>query len=947
MRKKLIEVALPLEAINREAAREKSIRHGHPSTLHLWWARRPLAACRAVLFASLVDDPDQENVPVSLLERIDRLPLPEDRGPTWSELPRGEQRRKRLFAFIEKLVKWENTSNAEIIETARDLIRATTGGNPPPVLDPFCGGGSIPLEAQRLGMEPRGSDLNPVAVLITKALIEIPPRFANQPPVNPEDRERGMGTQWHGAAGLAADVRYYGDWILKEAEKRIGHLYPKLTLGKDQGGGEATVVAWMWARTIRCPNPACGAQMPLVRSFWLAQKRGQQAWIDPVIDRAARSVAFAVRTGGGAPRPGTVNRGGATCIVCATPVPFEYVRAEGKAGRMGSQLMAVAAEGNRRRLYLPASEDQVRIARSAQPQWSPDIEMPHNPFSVRPPLYGLRTYADVFTPRQLVALETFHELIALVRDRVRQDAEAARALGTTVGRATGGSQANAYGDAVATYLAFAVDKGANYWSTLCAWHSGLGKMVSTFSRQAMPMIWDYTEANPFSGSSGNFKSGVDQATEALKNVPASPPGVAQQMDATESATNAQRVVIATDPPYYNNVDYADLSDYFYVWLRRSLAGSYPELFATLLTPKDKELVATPYRFDGDKTKARKFFEQGLWGVFAAAREAQHEDYPLTVFYAFKQSETEEETGTASPNNAVSASTGWETMLTGLLRSGLTVVGTWPMRTELVSALKGHMSVLASSIVLVCRPRAEAAALATRREFQQALKAELPEALRKLQHGNIPPVDLAQAAIGPGMAVFSRYSRVLDANGQPLSVRTALQLINQVLDEVLAEQDSEYDPPTRWAVAWFEQFGMNEGGFGDAETLSKAKAVAVAGLEEAGILRARSGRVRLLRRDELPGDWDPTKDRRITVWEVTEHLIRAQQSHGDSGAATLLAKVGGLGDVARDLAYRLYVICDRKGWAQEALAYNGLVAAWPEIARLATSAPSTPAQGRLI
>jgi putative DNA methylase len=918
--RKLIEVALPLEAINTASAREKSIRHGHPSTLHLWWARRPLAACRAVLFASLVDDPSSH--------------------PDRFQTEEAQQReRERLFGIIERLVKWENSTNEHVLREAREEILKHTNGNPPPVYDPFAGGGSIPLEAQRLGLEAHASDLNPVAVLINKALIEIPPRFANMPPVNPFDRNQ-IGAEWKGAAGLAADVRYYGKWIRDEAERRIGHLYPKVQLPKEYGGGEATVIAWLWARTVKCPNPACGAQMPLVRSFALSTKKGKAVWIEPVSDRVTKRVRFEVRTGGGkVTDEDTVNRRGGRCILCGTPVPFEYIRTEGKAKRMGIQMTAIVADGPRGRVYLPSNEYHEAIAQEAHPDWTPDIEMPYNPFSVRPPLYGLYTFADLFTDRQLVALTAFNRIVIESRERIRNDAEKS---GLSVNIAV------SYADAITTYLGLVLSRITNTICALSLWSSTRDQSVNVFGRQALPMSWDFPEVNPFAGAAGDFGETSLSMSKSLINVPASSKAFVLQRDATTTNSIQKSFIVSTDPPYYNNIDYADLSDFFYVWLRHTLGNIHPELFNTLLVPKAQELVATPYRFDGDKKKAQDFFEQGLGRAFSQMCKIQDPDYPLTVFYAFKQAESDE--NVEGIDNGVStsiASTGWETMLEGLIEAGLMVNGTWPMRTERPTGVKVTFNALASSIVLVCRPRPEDARAATRREFLNALKAELPSALRRLQQGNIAPVDLAQAAIGPGMAVFSRYSKVVESDGSPMRVRTALQIINQELDAVLAEQEGEFDGDTRWAIAWFDQYGVNEGPYGVAETLSKAKNTSVEGMVEAGIVVARSGKVRLLSRDELPADWDPGRDRRVTVWEVAQHLVHALDKRGEGGAAALLAQLGGEGEIARDLAYRLYTTCERKGWAQEALAYNSLVVAWPEIRRLAAEAQRGGAvQGRM-
>ncbi|MEO0248549.1 MAG: DUF1156 domain-containing protein [candidate division WOR-3 bacterium] len=904
-RKKLIEVALPLEAINAASAREKSIRHGHPSTLHLWWSRKPLATCRAVLFASIVDDPSSWP---------EQFPTEEAQGAE----------RQRLFGIIERLVKWESSNDEAVLKEARQEILKATDGHPPPVLDPFCGGGSIPLEAQRLGLEAHASDLNPVAVLITKALIEIPPKFAGMPPVNPDARKKSQRTlkgakEWKGAEGLAEDVRYYGKWMRDEAERRIGHLYPKAKL---PDGTEATVIAWLWARTVKCPNPACGAMMPLTSKFALSTRKGKEAWAEPVVD-GNREIRFEVRTGRVVMQNGTKGRGKSRCLFCGIDnITDGMLRDQAKQYGMGSQLIAIVAEGNRGRIYVSPpsySEDNIETPETS---WL-DQPLPENPRWFSPPGYGLRNFKDLFTPRQLVALTAFSDLVAEARERALADALAA-GLHEGEGIAAGGRGARAYADAVATYLAIIVDKNADYWSTICSWHSGRDLIRNTFARQAIPMVWDYAEANPFSNSSGNFLGAVDWVADVLRALSPRADGSAKQYDSTTFIPPDISPIISTDPPYYDNIGYADLSDFFYVWLRRALAQVHPEIFSTLLVPKERELVATPYRFNGSKKEAGRFFEEGLGRTFDLTRRICREDFPITVYYAFKQAE--EEAADSGP-----ASTGWEVMLASLVASGYVITGTWPMRTELANrSVSLGTNALASSIVLVCRPRPGDAPLATRREFIAALKRELPPALQQLQKGNIAPVDLAQAAIGPGMAIFSRYSKVLEADGTPMRVRTALQLINQHLDEYLSEQEGEYDPDTRWALSWFEQYGMKEGPFGDAETLSKAKNTSVEGMVQAGILRAGAGKARLLGREEMDPEWDPSTDRRLTVWEATQHLIRALEGQGEEAAAELQSRLGGYAESARDLAYRLYSICERKGWAQEAISYNALVAVWPRL-----------------
>jgi putative DNA methylase len=890
VKKKLIEVALPLDKINAAAAKEKNLRHGHPSTLHLWWARRPLAACRAVLFASLVDDPSAHP---------DRFPTDEAQ----------QVERDRLFAILEALVLWENSTSDEVLKSARDEIEKSALGVLPSIYDPFCGGGSIPLEAQRLGLQAHGTDLNPVAVLVTKALIEIPPKFGGHRPVNPEARRHEAIRSYRGAQGLADDVRFYGRWMRDRAWDRLRGLYPDASL---PDGKRARVIAWIWARTVKCPNPACGAAMPLVKSYELAKKDGKRAWVEPVVDQVARSVSFKIGTGNGSvPSAPKIGRGAKfKCTVCGEPASDVHIKTEGSCGRMGSQLMAIVAQGQRGRIYLPPDPDHVRVAENASYDWAPDQLLGNDPRAIWCVLYGLRSYRDLFTKRQLAALSTFSGMIDEVKEQILSNGATPE-----------------YAEAVATYLSLAVSKMSDYCSTLCTWMPGVKYEVvrGTFARQGLPMSWDYAEANVFAESSGDFYEQVNRIALALETGPlAAKPGDVRQSDAASTAPITG--VYCTDPPYYDNIGYADLSDYFYVWLRRCLKPLYPDLFATMLVPKSQELVATPYRFDGSTERARAFFEEGFGQAFDRMRKGQLGDYPLTVFYAFKQAESNDDS-----EEVESASTGWETMLEGLMKAGFQVTGTWPLRSErLVRSVAIGTNALASSIVLVCRPRPLGASVATEMGLQQALRAELPAALRTMQQESVAPVDLAQAAIGPGMAVYSRYSKVLGPDGNEIPVRRALEMINRVLDEVLSEQESEFDTDTRFALAWFQQYGMNSGTFGVADVLSRAMNIGVTGMESAGILEAKAGTVRLLKWEELPEDWDPEKDRRLTVWEMTHHMIRLMYKESDEAAARVLAKLGDEGEKARDLAYRLYQICERSKWSQEAQPYNALVVAWPNL-----------------
>ena len=964
-KKKLIEVALPLEAINVASAREKSIRHGHPSTLHLWWARRPLAAARAVIFAQMVDDPSA-HPDIFKTEKAQ------------------EKERQRLFRIIEELVKWENTTNETVLQQARDEIwqswRYTCAENAdhprakelfhryklPAFHDPFAGGGALPLEAQRLGLESYASDLNPVAVLINKAMIEIPPKFGGKPPVNPswqnkKEDEKAM-TLWKGAQGLAEDVRYYGQWMRDEAEKRIGHLYPKIEVTaemtqerpdlKKYEGKKLTVIAWLWARTVKSPNPAfANVNVPLASTFMLSTKAGKEAYVEPVIEGG--SYRFTVKVGkpkdAEAAKIGTKLSRGANfqCLMSGTPMAPQYIKDEGKAGRMSARLMAIVAEGERGRVYLAPTSEMEAIAQTAQPTWKPETSLPADMRSHWTPPYGLTTYGDLFTPRQLVALTTFSDLVQEARERVKRDAIQAGLPDDGKALETGGTGATAYADAVGVYLALMVSRSADRHNTICSWDMGPTSSKSStgsparsasirnaFSRQALPMSWDYAEGNPFSESATNFLDSANWIAKVLDRLRAAGNGEAQQRDAAREGLGD--TVVSTDPPYYDNIGYADLSDFFYVWLRRSLQPVFPDLFATLAVPKAEELVATPYRH-GSKAKAETFFLDGMTQAMHRLAEQAHPAFPVTIYYAFKQAESDGDDGTTN--------TGWDTFLAAVIEAGFAISGTWPMRTELSNRMIGSgTNALASSIVLVCRQRAANAAITTRREFVAALKAELPQALAHLQAGNIAPVDLAQAAIGPGMAVYTRYAKVLDAEGKPLSVRAALALINQSLDEALAEQEGDFDADTRWALTWFEQTGFAEGDYGIAEQLSKSKNTAVTGLVETGILVSKAGKVRLLKPAELAADWDPTTDARLTVWEMVHQLIRVLEAGGESAAAMLVAKLGSKAETARELCYRLYTLCERKKRAIEALAYNGLVQSWPEITRLARESPRAATPG---
>lgn len=948
--RKLIEVALPLDAINLACAKEKSIRHGHPSTLHLWWARRPLAAARAVIFAQLVNDPGYQ----------------QGGGFKYGKNKReAALERKRLFKIIEDLVVWENTTNEQVLEAARveimrswrevcDLNRDHPQSaelfNPdqlPALQDPFAGGGAIPLEAQRLGMKAFASDLNPVAVMINKALIEIPSKFAGRAPVGPEIEGKGKGKKiplalsWPGAKGLAEDISRYGYWMREEAEKRIGHLYPQIEVTAEMAserpdllsliGKKFTVIAWLWARTVKSPNPAFShVDVPLISSFVLCSKEGQEVYLKPNVKGDKFDFSIMMGTPPTEADSGTKAGGkgaGFYCLVSQAPMSGKYLKSEAVSGRMGQYLFAAVADGPNGRIYLPTTAEMELAAKNVRPTWSPQIPLSGKARD-QMPLYGMETFADLFTQRQLVALTTLSDLLSEAREKIRLDAVRAGMSDDDKGLDEGGTGARSYAEAVSVYLAFCLDKNTITNTTMATWQKDPDRLTQAFSRQAIAMTWDFAEANPLSDAGGGFGITPSAISKVLSRLPVDcPVGTAFQQNA--STMDIERRVVSTDPPYYDNICYADLSDYFYVWLRKSLQPVYPSLFATVVTPKAEELVASPYRHS-EKSEAEAFFLEGMTHALRRLAEQAHPSAPLTIYYAFKQSDTDSESRTSS--------TGWVIFLEAVHSAGLQLSGTWPMRTELTGSLKKRVNALASSIILVCRKRPSDAPSISRREFLRELNAKLPEALDEMTKGSgddrspVAPVDLSQAIIGPGMAVFSKYSSVLEADGSPMSVRTALQLINRFLAE------DDFDRDTQFCLHWFEQYGWKEGPFGDAETLSRAKGTSVNGVRDAGVVESGGGAVRLLKWSDYKSNWDPHTDTRNPIWETLHHLIRALKNEGESGAGLLLAAAKSQAEATRQLAYRLYTLCERQGWAEDARAYNELITSWTGIETAAAANP---------
>lgn len=936
-RKKLIEVSIPLEAINLASKKQKAPK-GYPTALHKYWAQRPIAACRAVLFAQLVDDPSSWP---------DRFPTEEVQ----------DLERRRLHKVIEAMVPWEASNDEATLNAARwEIARSVAWGlgeeppakddgeailnylqtNAPPVYDPFSGGGSIPLEAQRLGLRAYGSDLNPVAVLIGKALVEIPPKFCGAPPINPKSRaEVARGGKWNGkgAHGLADDVRFYGQWMRDEAEKRIGYLYPK---AKMPDGSEATIIAWLWARTVRSPDPvAKGAMVPLVSSFMLSTKEGKKSWVEVVIDaKTSDGWRFEVKSGSlDAAREkllknGTVKRsGGGTCVLTGASMPFAYLRSEANSGRFGDRLMAIVAEGSKGRVYLSPTDEQEQVARLPRPE-APEGEISHWPGRTNVVEYGMKTFTSLFTPRQLVALTTFSDLVNEARNKALADALIV-GLPSTARLADGGTGAEAYADAVATYLAFCISRASDYGSTIATWLTDDNAIRGTFGRQALPMTWDFCEGSYFGDSSASFTTIVRTISAVIEHQRLTGVGSISNIDAPKNGYPVRPCVINTDPPYYDNIGYADLSDFFYIWLRRSLAPIWPDLFRRLTTPKVEELVATPYKHGG-KENAEEFFMKGMGEALTAMRKAATDGEPLAIYYAFKQSE-------AAQDGVTSA--GWASFLQAVVDAGLVVDGTWPMRTESAGRLIGNKAnALASSIVLVCRKRAEGAPVITRSDFVRALRKEMPDAIDDIRKAGVGPVDMQQSVIGPGMGIFSRHAVVLEDDDSAMPVKTALSLINRVWEEIDQELDAAFDAETQVALAWFATYGFDSRQSGELITLANAKNIGTNALFESGVFKDLKGKTALTLRDELPKGWTPATDKSLTVWECVQHTARVLNAEDGGGAAAgrLVAQMGPKAAEARALAYRLFEIATQKGWAAEALIYNELAQEWPRLEDLASS-----------
>lgn len=903
-KRKLIEVALPLEAINVASFAEKNRKVGKPQNLHQWWSRKPVTAARAMLIAQLVDDPSCHP---------ETFPTEED--------VRAE--RARLHSLIERSVEWEEVvrPTPQFLADLRAVLPDVT------ITDPFVGGGSLALAAAQLGVNSASSDLNPVAVALSRALVDVPTRFLNRDPVNPGARDAQFPLR-SGTAGLVADVEAYGQWMLAEARARLGQHYPPIE-GR-------TVLAWVWARQVLCPNPACQIQVPLVSKWTLAKKRGKEVVMVPrvVHEPAARGGSRFEFTISKDRRDlltrGTMSgRTGTECLNCGTAISVAHVRSEAMAGRMSLTLTAIAADGGRTREYFAPTAEHKAAAQVERPMDSISGAISTNPRWFSPPLYGLTDFSDLFTDRQLLAVTTFSDLVGEARKNVYADALAS---GLPEGEplTQGGDGAVAYSEAIALYLALAVSRLANWSNNQCSWESTGEVSQQMYSGQAMGMAWDVSEANVLGdGNSGSFLACLRNIVSPLKL--ASLRGQHRVVMADARNAPIAGLVVATDPPYFDNIDYSDLSDFFYVWQRRMLGGVFPELYGTILVPKGEELVANAYRSGGNDAAANDFLD-GFRGVFAHFRESVASEFPVVVYYASKQAES-----------LGQGNSRWSTILQAMVDEGWSVVRTWPIRTENVSRRVAiGTNSMSTSSVLVLRPRPAQAPQVSMQTFLADLRVHLAEALTDLEQSGVAPVDMQQAAIGPGIEVFSRFSAVLEADGRPMSVAAALVRINDVLDELLNEQEGDFDAPTRFALQWYRHRGYESGLFGDADDLARGRNTSVDEMEREGILEKRAGHVRLFRAEDLPANYDVAKDSRTSDWEALHHLIRVLERDGIAHAGAFLQVAMGRpdgaidADLVKELAHLLFRIAEGNGWTKDALSFNNLVTSWPEILDAARS-----------
>jgi putative DNA methylase len=883
-RRKLIEVALPLTAISAASKADKDRKTGTVRSVHKWFAPMPGPAIRALVLASVLDDSEDPQARLKDLSLIESM-VPADGGA-----PREEDLR-RVRARLRQ----------------QDEL--------PTIIDPFCGGGSTLVESQRLGLAAIGSDLNPVPTLISKILAELVPQFRDQSPLAPDSGRLPVLDTY---GGVLHDLQYYAKLIQERVYKAVASAYPP---------GTDSFVAWLWCRTVPCPNPACGRTAPLYGLTHLSKLKRDYAYLVPQVTE--HGVVHRVATGPGVPQPPSKQAGKSRfiCLACTTPFDQRYIRQQAQQGKMGLQLLADVRAVDGRRVY---SADTPAAGGFGSPGM---VEIPLvGKAAMNVGLYGISTLAGLFTSRQAATLESFAAEIG----RVQEDIAAA-----------GGS--SAYVSVLQGLLSLALGKLAQSNCALVRWRidsrSGSAKAEPAFGTQAVPMLWDFAETNPFGASVGSWMLQVDGVAAAVRTLPKSGPPASVSLAAAQDMAPGREAhaLLITDPPYFDQIQYADISDFFYYFHRAALREAFPALYGTVTTPKSVELVANPWRHGGDADAARDHFVVGFQQALASLSKTTDPDLPKVVVYAAAQDEHGDDRA---------PSTAWESLLEAIVLAGLMVVATWPIfATGTTRQIGQGANALASYVVLVLRPRPEEAETVNRRAFLAALAAELPAALASLRHVAIPPMDLPQATIGPGMAVFTRYRQVMEPNGRSMSVGTALALINQVLDEVLTEQEGDFDSDTRFCLKWFSQYGWEEASSGTADSLARAANTSVAALDRGGVFRARAGRARLLAPAELSAGWDPVSDLRTSVWEGVVRIAQALEALGADEAARLMSAARQRIDLdaARELTYLLYSICEKRGWTQTAALFNGLGTSWSDLSAVARvgGAPTPPsAQGAL-
>ena len=899
-KKKLIEVAMPLNSINKACDYEKKPGIGpHPRGIHHWWARRPHTAARAFLFAQLIDDP---------ISRPEDFKTEEDQ----------KQERKRLMSIIEKLSEWKSNNNDKFFFEIRSELKKSIGNDFPIILDPFSGGCTIPLEGKRMGLEVHGSDLSAVSTILGKSMIEINELFQNMPPLNPNGN---LKNHYRGFEGLAEDFKYYGFEVIKNCKQKLKSNYETENI-KDNRYKNSDIVAWIWTNTVASPDPSLnGLHVPLVKSFDLVTSRGNRVWIKPLVqgDRYSFRVLSELDGCKYEKIEGTIGRHGGRCIVSGSAITLDYIRNEGKKGLLSQKLMAVCVKGKGRKNYFsPPLNYEKNIFLNSKIEYI-NCPIEHWPGSTNCVVYGRTKFQDLFSSRQLNSLIQFSLEIKKIEKQIFNEIKNKLELYTKEKKINLDLVSKEYLKLIMTFLAFTLSRALDFNNMHCRWSASNEKIMQLFARGAIPMCWDFGEANLFEDVVGGFPKIIDYQAKCIETLFVNNgKGRIIQSDARE-AVIPKNSILNTDPPYYDNIPYSNLADFFHVWLKKTIGHLYPDELSTLSSPKETELVANQFRFGG-KELADKTFLDGMTFVINRYTNFCNKDYPLVIYYAFKQSEIENH-GIFSP--------GWDSFLTALISTGLQVVQTWPARTESSTRIRAlGYNALATSVIVVCRKRDNVTKTISKHEFIRQLKTELPRAISDLKAANISPADIPQSSIGPGIGIFSRYQAVLENDDSHMSVKTALQLINREL----GDEEGEYDSETSFAITWFEQNGFNVGDFGSANNIANAKGISVNTLVHSGVAQSSGGKFSLLDRESLEDDWDPTTDKNLTIWECCQYLIKTMENKGEFETAKLIKQMGSRrADSAKELAYTLYdIAANKRKDANEATAYNGLIAVWSEL-----------------